>query len=586
MKLSNRTLASAAVVAALAVAPAAAQAGTVSVEEVRGEVNQSVLHFEARPGEQNVVKVSQEAGASTAELEGNAIVKITDTGGAGLAPGPGCTGGGWNGAPAICKLHLPHEYEYEYCGKGCINKIPGTAWQDAMRIELGDGDDSFDGSTFGGFYLMSWPMTVSGGTGDDTIVTGSGDDTITPGAGNDVVRPSDGTNRVVADAQPDGNDRIESGSAGLSMVDDSARTEPLHLANHVLRAAGEEDTISGFAEVIGGSGDDEFVSSGEWLKGGAGNDTLIGSAGKDYIFGGTGNDTIRGDAGDDWLYGGEGDDTIEGGSGNDNIWEEEEETTKPDEPLATRYGPSGGNDKIVGGDGDDYVRAGPGNDTIEGGNGNDRLYSEAGDDTVDGGAGDDFVGGEEGNDTLRGGEGNDIVAGGHSSEVLASSSTVDTGVDSLECGPGEDTAQANPWDTVTNCAKMQTIRALEVSKIGHDRKKGTTTVAFSARSMREVTVAIGGKGVRPLTYVSPTPDYAVTKGEFVVRAQGSALAKLRRTGEVKLNLTITWQPAGKPSATETRTVNLVMKKKQKAKRHVMKHKAHHHHAHNAHGPGR
>ena len=187
---------------------------------------------------------------------------IRDTG-AGLDPGPGCTGGGYNGAPAICKLHLPKEFEPAYnCGIGCATRVPGTAWQATMRIELGDGNDIFYGSTFGGNGLRSWPMTVTGGSGNDFIATGSGEDTITPGAGNDQVQPGGGINRVIADPQPDGNDKLEFETGTLSVVDDSARTEPLHLANHVLGAAGEEDTISCFAEVVVGSGDDEFLSSG------------------------------------------------------------------------------------------------------------------------------------------------------------------------------------------------------------------------------------------------------------------------------------------------------------------------------------
>ena len=82
--------------------------------------------------------------------------------------------------------------------------------------------------------------------------------------------------------------------------------------------------------------------------------------------------------------------------------------------------------------------------------------------------------------------------------------------------------------------------------------------------------------MRPLTYVSPTPNYGATHGSFTVRAKGGALAKLRRTGHVTLSLAITWQPAGKPSATESRTINLVMKKKHKAKGPARKHEAHHH----------
>lgn len=575
MRLTGRIIATIAALTAFAIAPAAAQGGTVSVEEVPGETNRSVLHFVAGPGEQNELRV---AVPTFATWEGHSLVEVADLG-AGLAVGPGCAGGG-AGSLAVCRLHLPHDEDYEPCGKMCVKRLPGTAWQDAMKIELGDGSDTFKAVGFDGSYIKSWPMEVDGGSGNDLIATGSGNDRIVPGPGNDTVSPGKGMDTVVADAQADGNDTFDFGTGTLNAIDDSARSEPLHLEDHVLGAAGEEDKISGFVEVIGGSGNDYFHSSGEWLNGGPGNDTLIGSPGKDYIFGGPGNDTIRGEAGDDWLYGGEGDDTVEGSPGNDFLVEGLEEKPAPAELLVTKNAPNSGNDRLYGGEGNDFVRAGSGNDLVDGGPGNDRLYGEAGNDTIEGGPGDDEVAGEEGDDELRGGEGNDKLLAGYNYEYLGGGDSghgVDAGVDWLDCGPGEGFASANIWDHVENCETVHRVRAVMVEKVRHDLAAGTAKVSFRAYEMKGVTLRVGGRGVRELAYTSPTPGYAETKDSFVVRARGAALAKLRRHGRVRLALQLTWEPTDGTATTETRRVTLVLRKRhRKVHRHHRRHAAHHH----------
>ena len=558
MKLSNRLLASIAVAGVLAAVPAAAQAGTVSTEAVLGSPNKSILRFTASPGEQNKLSVT-----SAVSAPGAVALLVRDTG-APLTVGSGCAEGGSPGSIAVCVLHPAQGLEYEYCGRDCSRPIPGTAWETSMNIALGDGDDSFDGSALSGSYDQGWRMTVDGGAGNDTILTGGSKDTITPGPGNDVVRSGGDVDRVIADAGPDGNDLLELGSDTLNGVDDSARTEPLHLANGVLGGAGgEEDRFTGFIEVIGGSGNDEFRSDGEWLRGGPGDDTLTGSPGKDYIFGGSGNDVIRGEAGDDFIYGGDGDDRMEGGAGNDMI-EEREEEPKEDLLLGASLEPSGGNDVIEGGEGNDFVLAGLGNDSVGGGLGDDRLYGEAGNDTLEGGAGNDEVAGDEGADVMRGGEGNDRLLSAYDFELIGggfSGRGIDTAVDSLDCGPGEDSARTNSWDHVENCERSENARAVMVKKVSHNRAKGTATISFILVAMEPVTVKVHGNGVRPLSYAPAESTHYAKEGKLVIRPTSAALAKLRHRGHLKVTLALTLAPTGKPEATETREVNLVMKKK-------------------------
>jgi Ca2+-binding RTX toxin-like protein len=435
-----------------------------------------------------------------------------------------------------------------------------------MDVQLGDGDDSFDGSALTASNYESWAMTMDGGTGNDAIFTGGGRDTITPGPGNDVVRSGASTDRVIADPTPDGNDLLELGTGSLNAVVDSARTEPLHLAGGVLGAAGEEDRLSGSNEVIGGSGNDEFLSNGERLQGGPGDDTLIGSPGEDTIFGGAGNDLIRGEAGDDTLYGGEGDDRIEGGAGNDTIEEREEQ----EEPFSTTTlvaasaEPSGGNNTIDAGEGDDFVIGGTGADEVEGGPGDDRIYGEAGNDTLEGGTGNDKVAGDEGTDVLRGGAGNDRLLSAFNFEFIGGGSSghgVDVGVDSVDCGPGEDSARANAWDKVTNCEQRQLARAVRMIGVKRNITKGTATIYFAAYAPEPATVKVRGAGVKPLSYTSHRIEYEEVGGNLAIRPTSAALARLRRRGHLRVTLRLTWVPAGKAAATETRQVNLVLKKR-------------------------
>jgi Ca2+-binding RTX toxin-like protein len=555
MSLSNRILASLAVLATSALIPASAQAGTVSVENVPGTPNVSRLVFTANPGEQNQIAViASDEGAA------GVPVRLVDAG-APLTAGTGCTGGGVPGAPAYCRLH-PREVGTPEpgCSKYCMPQ-PGTSWTNfALRISLGDENDSYDGSSL--TESSDWAEEVEGGSGDDTITTGGRSARITPGPGNDTVHGGPGQDTVIADAVPDGNDVLDLGTGTLNYVDDSARPEPLHLANHVLGAAGEEDHLGGFLEVVGGSGNDEFAGAGEWLLGGPGNDTLVGSAANDIIWGGAGDDTIRGEAGDDRLYGGEGNDTVEGGAGNDLIEEFEEVRAANGNLGESGSVLSGGNDRLSGGEGDDFVLAGPGEDTVDGGPGNDTIYGEADNDAIEGGLGDDVIAGEGGADVLNGGEGNDRVLAGRVKEfsvLVPGVVPVDTSRDQVDCGPGRDVAQANGWDQVKNCETRKTIRAVKLGKIERNRKKGSALVTLDVAGAG--SLHLGGAGAHPVgRKLEPREVFSRSKVRVVVRAIGPTREQLRQRGHVTVVLQLFWQPEGQPVATETRKLRLVAKK--------------------------
>jgi hypothetical protein len=130
-----------------------------------------------------------------------------------------------------------------------------------VKVELGDGDDSFINSAGLG-------SEVDAGAGNDTVTGGFGDDVIRGDVGNDKLDGNTGNDTLIAG---DGNDKL-TGAAG----DDSLQA---------------------------GDGNDK-------LDGGDGNDTLTATDGADTLSGGAGNDRLEGGKGADSLDAGAGDDVL------------------------------------------------------------------------------------------------------------------------------------------------------------------------------------------------------------------------------------------------------------------------------------
>jgi Ca2+-binding RTX toxin-like protein len=181
--------------------------------------------------------------------------------------------------------------------------------------------------------------TISGTTGNDTLVGTPGNDVICGDAGNDAISAGAG-------------DDIVYGGAGA-------------------------DTISGGdgADLVSGGSGDDHVSTG------AGNDVLMGEVGNDTLSGGAGADELNGSFGNDVLKGGSGKDYLGGVKGNDSL-----------------FGGAGG-DRVYGGAGTDRVAGGPGRDQISGGTGDDQVFGGHGRDVVAGGTGRDHCNGGPGRDT-------------------------------------------------------------------------------------------------------------------------------------------------------------------------------------------
>lgn len=179
--------------------------------------------------------------------------------------------------------------------------LTGTAGHDLMLsrsyvdvLSGGDGND---------WLVSQWGNdTLRGGNGDDTVWAGRDDDRVWGDAGNDVLRGEQGKDELYGGA---GDDDIGGG-------------------NHDDRAWGE-----------------------------AGNDKIAGNAGRDYLYGGTGNDLLLGGAGFDTLQGQAGNDRLKGGGGADSL-------------LGGL-----GRDVLIGGGGADVLEGQDGRDTLTGGVGAD-----------------------------------------------------------------------------------------------------------------------------------------------------------------------------------------------------------------------
>ena len=87
-------------------------------------------------------------------------------------------------------------------------------------------------------------------------------------------------------------------------------------------------------------------------------------------------------------------------------------------------------------------------ETIRGTQGNDVLLGTPGPDRIIALGGADIITGGGGNDLLKAGRGTDIVDAGDGDDAVFSR---DGEADEINCGAGEDTVQADVFDTLTGC---------------------------------------------------------------------------------------------------------------------------------------
>jgi len=347
-------------------------------------------------------------------------------------------------------------------GESGNDTLDASAMTNAITVTGGSGDDSLTGG-FGN-------DVVNGQSGDDVLRGGSGDDGLLGGSGRDLLDGGDGSDRLRAQGYSgdtlvgSGGSDLLNGGGGTDRVSIQGDTD-ITLADGQLIVGGDSHQLVEIqrADLTGGAGSNTINAAGFTgnitLTGGEGTDILIGSAGdttlreildqdltlSDALLVGTETDTLiaidraklvggsspnlfntSGFTGPVTLRGSGGDDTLIGGAEDDLI-----------------FGGTG-SDLIEAGGGNDDVQAGSGHDTIDGGGGNDSIRAAAGHDSIVGSTGDDTLNGADGRDTIEGGAGNDALSGLLGDDQLDGGG----GADTLVSGDGNDTLNGGDGDDV------------------------------------------------------------------------------------------------------------------------------------------
>jgi Ca2+-binding RTX toxin-like protein len=186
--------------------------------------------------------------------------------------------------------HFLREEVDSVSGTGCTNLGSGfwdcgpniTAW----RITLGGGNDQLTGyPLLPGITAASIPITVDGGPGSDTLTGGEAGDLIDGGIGNDNMSGGSGTD-VVTYASRTVGVNVDRSAGGAAVNGSSEDGSPG--ARDIIHAADVEGVIgSGGADLLRGS------ATAELLDGGPGDDNVNPLAGADTVRGGAGVDNIE-----------------------------------------------------------------------------------------------------------------------------------------------------------------------------------------------------------------------------------------------------------------------------------------------------
>ena len=252
--------------------------------------------------------------------------------------------------------------------------------------------------------------TLTGGSGNDTLMGLGSYDTLDGGAGADSMLGGDGTDYYKVDNVLD--QVVETSAPGADVV---ASTVSFTLGDYVetlLLSGGDlNGTGSAQANTINGT------SGANVLKGLGGNDTLAGNGANDRLVGGSGKDVLNGGGGDDTMDGGQGSDSYTMDVAGDTIVD----TGGNADSVTTyfTYTLAGGLERLtlagsdsIAGSGNSSANVITGNagaNTLKGGGGNDSLDGYTAADSLSGGSGDDTLHGGAGADKVSGGDGNDVL---------------------------------------------------------------------------------------------------------------------------------------------------------------------------------
>lgn len=333
----------------LAYAGWCANAGAATVElrhqVVEGQYEEpatyyAVVTYSAVPGEVNDI----------AATESGDVISFVDTG-ATVTAGAGCEAVGQH------ELHCTKrsdEYFAPTIRVGDRDDRVRVGHPEHWLVHGGPGDDVLEVLADSAASLYGGPGDdeLTGGPYTDSLVGGAGADTLSGGAENDQLRGGDGADTLSGGPDEDELAGDGGGAPAPDVIDGGGGNDTVSYAGHTAGvtvdlaragpsgAPGENDSIRGMENAIGGRGSDRIEgsdgpntiagdrpaahgssASGEnraqrdVLIGRGGGDTLTGSAGADRLGGGAGRDELNGRGGDDALAGGPGDDDLEGAGG-------------------------------------------------------------------------------------------------------------------------------------------------------------------------------------------------------------------------------------------------------------------------------
>jgi Ca2+-binding RTX toxin-like protein len=323
-------------------------------------------------------------------------------------------------------------------------------------VDLGTGDDIFDGAV-GDIFGKTGNDIINAGAGNDVVYAwGAGNKTINGGTGNDTINVQEGSGNTLINGG-EGNDRI-------SVTDYAADNTDRHT-------------------IFGGTGDDSIQVSGSGVF------TVDAGSGKDFMDIGASNGTFDAGEGDDDIYAvfANGN-KISGGAGNDFIF--------LDTSLST-------GDVVLGGIGDDTIvttsileldptdptNPVPGKHEIHGGAGNDTIVSGISNDTIYDDAGDDIINLRGGFVNLRG-QLESYFGGTDKVEVIGG------GIDTVYLGTGKDTVMLGKEEKATIYG-FTAIDKLDLGGIGVTLSRnlqGDTLVTTNDSQHLQLATLIGYTG--------------------------------------------------------------------------------------------
>jgi Ca2+-binding RTX toxin-like protein len=198
-------------------------------------------------------------------------------------------------------------------GAGLVVNLFADTGSKGYSVTGGSGNDTIVGTIFGDSLVGgAGNDSLTGGDGNDSLSGGLGNDQVTGGLGNDLFAMTAGIDSIT---DLNGSDVLD--------VENGATANAVVTANWTATAASQQDGSANLT-LVDGAGlvvnlSAALGSNGYSVTGGTGNDSILGTAWADSFSGGAGNDSLSGGLGNDSLTGGGGTDLFAVTAGMDDI---------------------------------------------------------------------------------------------------------------------------------------------------------------------------------------------------------------------------------------------------------------------------